>query len=61
MQEQVPILTVIKERGLDLEKVGVILYQQLTSGLVGPLLKFLEQLGHLCWVEVVHSEPLVHS
>ncbi len=61
MDEQVPVLPVIQERGLNLEQVGVKLYQQLTSGFISPLLQLLEQLGHFRRVEVIHCEPLVYG
>jgi hypothetical protein len=61
MDEQVPVLPVIQERGLNLEQIRVKLYQQLTSGFVSPLLQLLEQLGHFRRVEVVLCKSLVYG
>jgi hypothetical protein len=52
-------LAVIQEGGFNLEQVGVILDEQFTPSLVGPLFQLSEQLSHLGRVEIVHRKPLV--
>ncbi len=59
MDEQVSILAIIQERGLDLKQVGVKLDQQLASGLVDSLLKFPEQLGHFSRIKIINCKPLM--
>jgi hypothetical protein len=61
MQKEMSVLAVVEKRSFNLEEVGVILYEQLTSGLVGSLLQLLEQLSHFSRVEVVHGKPLVYG
>jgi hypothetical protein len=61
VQKEMSVLAVVEKRGFDLEEVRVILYEQLTSGLIGSLLQLPEQFSHLGRVEVVHGEPLMHG
>ncbi len=39
----------------------MVLYQELTSGLIGPLFQLFEESGHLRWVQVVDRKLLVNS
>jgi hypothetical protein len=50
VKEEMPILSVVQQRGLDLKEVGVVLHQKFTSGLQGSLLQFTEELDHFSWI-----------
>jgi hypothetical protein len=42
VKEEMPILSVIQQGGLNLKEVGMVLHQKFTSGLLGSLLQFTE-------------------
>jgi hypothetical protein len=46
VEEEVPILSIIQQGGLNLKEVGMVLHQKFTSGLLSALLQFAEQLDH---------------
>jgi hypothetical protein len=60
VKEEMPVLSVIQQRGLDLKEVGVVLHQKFTSGLQGSLLQFTEELDHFSWIQIIDCEPLVN-
>jgi hypothetical protein len=60
MQEEMSVLSIIQQRGLDLKEVGVVLYQKFTSSLQGSLLQFTEELDHFSRIQIIDGEPLVN-
>ncbi len=60
VKEEMPILSIIQQRGLDLKEIGVVLHQKFTSGLQGSFLQFTEELDHFSWIEVIDGESLVN-
>jgi hypothetical protein len=60
VKEEMPVLSVIQQRGLDLKEIGVVLHQKFTSGLQGSLLQFTEELDHFRWIQIIDCEPLVN-
>ncbi len=60
VQEEMSVLSIIQQRGLDLKEVGVVLHQEFTSGLQGSFLQFTEELDHFGWIQIIDGEPLVN-
>ena len=60
VKEEMPVLSIIQQRGLDLKEIGVVLHQKFTSGLQGSFLQFTEELDHFSWIEVIDGESLVN-
>jgi hypothetical protein len=59
VDQDVTILAIIQERGLNLEKIRMILDEELTAGFIGSFFQLLEEGCHLGQVQVVHHQSLV--
>jgi hypothetical protein len=60
VKEEMPVLSVIQQRGLDLKEIGVVLHQKFASGLQGSFLQFTEELDHFSWIQIIDGESLVN-
>ena len=59
VEQQVSVLSVVEQRGLDLEQVRVILDQEFAPGFLSSIFELFKELLHFGRVKVVDGEPLV--